>query len=405
MPTYTYTARDTTGKLLQGQIDAADGKDLRQKLDEKNYFIIDYAEKKSVGKALGVRSLFAKKAKLTEVSIFSWQLYTMLDAGLPLVNSLKILETQLEDKKWKDVIHTVRRRVEEGTSFSEALGEHPQFFSHLYIQMVAAGEVGGVLDEMIRRLAEYLEKQAEVQSNIKSALSYPIILFLACIGVAVFLVAFVLPKFMLVFEDLGTVIPAPTQFLLNLSTFIRGNWSGIIWGMVGIFVGYSLFVRTTSGRKIVDRVVISLPIFGGVVRKSIVSQFAHTLSILVSSGITILVALEVAMETLDNTIVVQALKNVASSVKEGRSIADPLQEARLFPRMVVNMVKVGEETGELDKMLGKVAGYYTREVDNMIKNFTKIIEPVLIIFMTVIVGFIAVSIFMPLTDIMEGMGG
>jgi type IV pilus assembly protein PilC len=242
MPTYTYTVRDTQGKLIRGEMDAADGKELRQKLDEKSYFIIDYAEKLKKSALFDISLFSGRKAKLTEVSVFSWQLYTMLDAGLPLVNSLKTLATQMENQKWRSVIQTVLRRVEEGASFSEALREHPHFFSRLYIQMVAAGEVGGVLDEMIRRVAEYLEKQAEVQANIRSALSYPIILMMACIGVAIFLVTFVLPKFMLVFEDLGTPIPAPTQFLLNLSSFIRGKW----YLLIGEFLGSTFFMERSS---------------------------------------------------------------------------------------------------------------------------------------------------------------
>ncbi len=403
MPTYTYTVRDTQGKLIRGEMDAASGKDLRQKLDEKNYFIIDYAEKVAKKGIIDLPLLSGKRAKLTDISAFSWQLYTMLNAGLPLVNSLRTLSTQMEDAKWRSVVQTVLRRVEEGASFSEALREHPQFFSKLYIQMVAAGEVGGVLDEMIRRLAQYLEKQAEVQSNIRSALSYPIILLLACIGVAVFLVTFVLPRFMLVFEDLGTPVPGPTKFLLSVSTFIRTQWFLIIIVVFGIALLYKMTARTLMGRMMIDRYKLKIPVLGAVITKAIVSQFAHTLSILVSSGITILVALEVAMETIDNTVVIRMLKEVAGRVKEGRSIAQPLEDSKLFPQMVVNMINVGEETGALDKMLAKVADYYTREVDAIIRNFTKIIEPVLIVFMTVIVGFIAVSIFMPLTDIMQSM--
>ncbi|MBN1492858.1 MAG: type II secretion system F family protein [Candidatus Omnitrophica bacterium] len=404
MPTYTYTVRDSQGKMIRGAMDAADGRELRQKLDEKNYFIIDYAEKSSKKSLFDIPLFGPKKAKLTEVSVFSWQLYTMLDAGLPLINALKTLETQMEDKKWKSIVQTMIRRIEEGASFSEALREHPHYFSRLYVQMAAAGEVGGVLDEMVRRLAEYLEKQAEVQSNIRSALSYPAILLTACIGVAFFLVTFVLPKFMLVFEDLGTPIPGPTQFLLNVSTFLREKWYLVLIAVSAIVFFLKLVHNTKPGRIVYDRFILKIPVIGMVVTKSIVSQFAQTLSILVSSGITILVALEVAMDTIDNTLVVKVLKDVSVRVKEGRSISQPLDESKLFPQMVVNMINVGEETGELDKMLAKVASYYTREVDNMIKNFTKIIEPVLIIFMTIIVGFIAVSIFMPLTDIMQSMG-
>ena len=404
MPTYVYKVRNKSGKVLQGRMKASNGKDLRRKLDEKGYFIVEYFEKKPKTGILSANILSAfNKIKLNDVSVFSWQLYTMLDAGLTLVSSLQILISQTKNERLRSTISDVRQVVEEGTSFSEALKEHPQIFSRLYIQMVHAGEVGGVLDEMLRRLAVFYEGQAEIRERIKSALTYPVLLFAVSVGVAVFLVTYVLPKFVVVFEDMGATVPLPTQILLQTSVFIRHYWYIILPAALGSFIVFSGYVRTKGGRFKFDKLKLKFPVIGNLVSKTTISRFAQTLSILLSGGIPVLTCLDVVTDTVGNTVVAEALKNVSSNVSEGKTIAEPLAESKIFPEMVVNMVRVGEETGALEKMLVKIADFYTKEVDNAIKTFTKLIEPLLIVFMTVVIGFIAISIFLPMADIMGSM--
>lgn len=404
MPTYVYKVRDKAGEVLQGQMEASDGKDLRRKLDEKGYFIVEYSEKKPKQGILSadIFPMFGK-INLNDISIFSWQLYTMLDAGLTLVNSLKIIVSQTKNKKLRSAISDVWHRVEEGASFSESLRGHPRIFSRLYVQMVHAGEVGGVLDEILRRLAVFFEGQAEIKSRVKSALTYPILLFVVSIGVAAFLVTYVLPKFVIVFEDMGVTVPLPTQILLEISVFIQYYWYIILAVGAGVFILFRGYVETKGGRFKFDQLKLKFPIIGNLVSKTTISRFAHTLSILISGGIPVLTCLDVVTETVGNTVVAKALKDVSSSVSDGKTIAQPLIESKVFPEMVVNMVRVGEETGALDKMLVKIADFYNKEVDNAINTFTKIIEPLLIVFMTVIIGFIAISIFLPMADIMEGL--
>lgn len=404
MPIYLYKVRDNSGKVLQGQMEASDGKDLRRKLDEKGYFIVEYSEKKPK-QGIFSTDIFPGlgKVNLNDISILSWQLYTMLDAGLTLLSSLKIITNQTKNKSLRSAIGDVWHRVEEGASFSESLREHPRIFSRLYVQMVNAGEIGGVLDEMLRRLAVFYEGQAEISSRVKSALTYPILLIVVSVGVAIFLVTYVLPKFVIVFEDMGVTVPLPTQILLQISVFITYYWYIILAVAAGTFMIFRFYVGTKGGYFKFDQLKLKLPVIGNLISKTTISRFAQTLSILISGGIPVLTCLDVVTETIGNTVVAKALKDVCSSVGEGKTIAQPLAESKLFPEMVVNMVRVGEETGALDKMLAKIADFYNKEVDNAIKTFTALIEPLLIVFMAVVIGFIAISIFLPMADIMEGL--
>jgi len=322
---------------------------------------------------------------------------------LPLLKSLRIIINQTTNETLKKALVEIHHKVEEGRSFSESLKEHPHVFSKLYIQMVNAGEVGGVLDELLRRLAIFYEAQSVVRERIKSALAYPVILLIICMGAVIFLVTFVLPRFSQVFEDIGATIPASTEFLLGLGALLREYWYFFIIAIGMTLIFLRSYIHTENGRYQFDKLCLSLPAFGELIKKTTASQFTQILSVLVAAGIPILTTLEVVTDTLDNKVVIKALKDVAARVGEGKSIAQPLAETGVFPDMVVNMIHVGEETGTLENILVKVSEFYDREVDTAIKNFTKIIEPVLIVFMTVIVGFISLSIFLPLTDIMEGL--
>jgi len=406
MPAFTYKVRDKVGKVVQGKMDAINNKDLRKKLDEQGYFIIEYSEVKDKKDILLEDVLpIGKKVTDNDLSVFSWQLFTMLNAGLPLLNALKILEKQIKNPTLKRALNDVWRRIEEGNSFSESLREHPRIFSRLYVQMINAGEVGGVLDEMIKRLAIFHETQAQTKAKITSAMIYPVILFTISIAVVLFLIMYVLPQFAAVFNDMDVVIPVPTQILIVLSSIIVSNWYILVALPIGLFFIYKIYSSTRIGRLNIDQIKINLPLVGDIIRKTTAARFTQTLSTLLSGGIPILTALEVVTETIGNMVVVKALRGVMAMVGEGKSIAKPLSECKVFPDMVVNMIGVGEETGALDKMLEKVAEFYDREVNNSIEIFTKLIEPVLIVVMTMVIGFIAICIFLPMTDIMQGFHG
>ncbi len=402
MPTYQYKARDKIGNLLQGKIDVPDERTLRKILTEKNYFIVEYEEKKR--KRLLSFELFKwQKIDLRTLSLFSWHLFTMLNAGLSLINSLIVIEKQTKETHLKKAIGEVTRQVEGGSSFSEALGKQKGIFTSLFAQMVHAGEIGGVLDEMVRRLALYFERQSDVRTKMRAALIYPLLLMTISLGVIIFLLTYVLPRYVTIFEDIDAPIPAPTQVMLAISSGMQNYWYMIVGGaLIGIVV-FLMGIRTRVGRRIFDTLQMRLPIIGAVTNKKIASQFADTLAILLSSGVPLLVALDVVLKTINNTVVLEVLQKVVERVKDGKTIAEPLEESKIFPEMVVSMIHVGEETGELDMMLVKVGEFYTRDVDYFINNFTKIIEPLLIVLMTFVIGFIAITIFLPLSDIMQGL--
>lgn len=404
MTTYDYKVRDRDGKVLKGSMEASDAKDLRKKLDDNNYFIIEYAEKKS-GTGILNQNLFSfsSKVKMEDISAFSWQLYTMLNAGVTLTNTLSIIENQTKNTFLKSVFRSVNQSVEEGLSFSDALREHPNVFSKLYVQMINAGEVGGALDEMLKRMAFYYEDQAKVRSRVRLALIYPTFLISVSLIVVCFLVTYVLPRFKFIFDDMGLMIPWSTRLLLDLSAFLNGNWFVILAAFVGAVFMLKAYLSTYAGKFQFDAIKLNTPIIGDLIRKTTAARFTQTLSILVSGGIPILTSLDVVTEVIDNLIVVKVMKDVSSMVGEGKTISKPLGDSGIFPEMVVNMIRVGEETGALEEMLTKVSEFYNREVDNAIETFTKLIEPCLIVLMTVVIGFIAVSIFLPMADLMQGM--
>lgn len=406
MPVYLYKVRDRQGKVLQGQMEAADGRDLRRKLDDHQYFIIEYSEKKRALTDLNFEIRFGKSAvTLEELSIFSWQLHTMLDAGLTLTSALKILEKQVKNEHLKKTIRGVWTKVEEGNSFSEALRQYPSVFSTLFVHMVNAGEVGGVLDEMLKRLALYYERQAEIRAKLRSAMTYPIVLMVICACVVIFLLVFILPRFAGIFRSMGVSIPVVTQTLLDAGRFLREQWYVLAGMLAGAAVLVKMYIMTPAGRYKLDELKLKIPVFGDLVRKTIAAQFTQMLAILVSGGIPIMTALDVVTDSIGNRAVGKVLREVTVLVGEGKPIAVPLEESGVFPEMVVDMIRVGEESGSLDRMLEKVSHFYEREVNNAIVTFTKLIEPALIVFMTFLIGFIAFAIYMPMTQVMRGMHG
>ncbi|MDP2653149.1 MAG: type II secretion system F family protein [Candidatus Omnitrophota bacterium] len=404
MPVFFYKVRDKAGRVLQGQLDAVDGKELRRKLVEREYFIIDYFERKEREK-FRLSGLFSvsPRVRLIDIAVFSWQLYTLLDAGLPLVTSLKVLIVQAKNERFKYVLSTVCQRVEEGSTFSDALKEHPRIFSRLYVQMVNAGEVGGVLGEMINRLAIFYERQAEIRSKLFSAMIYPSMLLTVSLVVILFLVAVVLPQFAIIFRDIGVPIPGPTRFLLSLSSLITGYWflaAGAVLGAAGVL---RILVSSEKGKYHFHLFQLNVPVVGDLLKKDVSVRFTQTLATLAGSGIPILTALDVVTDTIGNKAVVKALKAVSVSVEQGKPMTQPMEESGLFPEMVVNMIRVGEETGSLEKMLNKIAEFYYKEVNAAIDAFTKLIEPILMVTMALIIGYIAIAIFLPMASLLQNI--
>lgn len=402
MPAYAYKVRDKEGKVLNGQMDAADDRDLRRKLSERDYFLIDYARQKSGKEILSQPILLVPtRANATDLSIVSWQLFTLLDAGLTLSNSLTLIINQTKNTAIKTAFAKVYQQVESGSTFANALKENPSVFSKFYVQMVNAGEVGGVLDEMLKRLAVFYERRAEINSKIKSAMIYPLMLLLISFCVIIFLVTFVLPQFSEIFKGLGVALPLPTRILLGLSTTLKTYWYLLAAAVAGIIFFFKIIISTEQGGYQFDLLLLRLPVIGGLINKSVTVQLTQTLATLVSAGIPILTALDVATDTINNRAIARVLKKVSTFVEEGKPIAQPLEESKMFPDMLVNMVRVGEETGSLSKMLEKISEFYFKDVYNAIEIFTKMIEPALMLGMAVIIGFITSSIFLPLATLLQ----
>jgi len=404
MPVYKYRVRDKSGKIIEGRMSAPTETALREKLDGLGYFLIDFIEQKArAGLLSGKLKGFFRLVKNEEIAVFTWQLYTMLNAGLTLSDALSIITRQIKNKELQKAIVNVRAEVQKGNSFSDSLKLYPYIFSPLYINLVSAGEIGGVMDTMLERLAVYYEKQAEIESRIKGALSYPAFLVVATVGVILFLVSFILPKFSSIFEGLGVELPLVTKLLFKFGQMIANY--GIIWLalLIGIIFLFKVYVTTKAGREMFDRFKIKVPLFGAIVNRILLSRFSRTLSTLVSSGVPLLTSLDVVKEAVGNVVIAKALGVARGHVKDGAALAPQLKESKLFPDMVTSMVAVGEETGSLDKMLGKIADFYDREVEQAITAFTKMIEPILLVFMTVIIAFIAVSIFLPMADVMSAV--
>jgi type IV pilus assembly protein PilC len=340
---------------------------------------------------------------LAELTVFARQFATMVNAGLSMVRTLNILEQQTESQKLKTIIGDVRKDVEEGMTLSDALGKHPETFSALTINMVRAGEIGGVLDDVLNRLAIFFEKDLSLRQKVRAALTYPAAIFTFAIGVIFFLVFFILPQFIGFFEGLDLQLPLPTRILIWFTRTLTGFWYVFLGFILLGLYGVRMYIGTTAGRFRWDRFKLRVLVFGPLMRKVTISRFTRTLGTLITSGVPIMQALEVVAKAVENKIVAQAIDNVRNSIREGESIALPLQASGLFPPMVVQMTAVGEETGTLDTMLQKVADFYDAEVESTLAQLTSILEPLLIMFLGFVVGFIVLSFYMPLYQLITGV--
>ena len=339
---------------------------------------------------------FGEKITQRDVVIFTRQLATMIDAGLPIVQALDLLARQTENKTFSGVIATLKNEVESGSAFAESLARHPAVFDELYINMVSAGEMGGMLDTILVRLAAYMEKAMKLKAQIKSAMIYPISVVCVAVLVTALLLAYVIPVFSEMFAGFGEELPLPTQLAINLSAVVVAYFWYLVAGSVGTLVSMRAYYRTERGRLTIDGLVLRLPLIGDIFRKAAVARFTRTLSTLVSSGVPILDALAITGKTAGNTVVEKAVLAARQSIGEGKTLADPLIKSQVFPPMVCQMVQVGETTGALDTMLAKIADFYDDEVDTAASNLTTLVEPVVILFLGIIIGGLVVSMYLPI---------
>lgn len=421
MPNFTYVALDARGQQVTGVIEAASQNEAVGALRQAGYFpkSVDIETKASKAKAAkavtkssaapakkGGGSLFKKQTvKGKTLMIFTRQLATLIDAGLPLLRSLTVLAKQEKDATLRSTITQLAESVQGGSTFSDGLSVHPKIFNKLYVNMVKAGELGGVLELVLLRLAEFQEKAQKIKNKVVAAMFYPIIVLVIAIAILTFLLIFIVPKFEAIFADMlgGKPLPGLTVFVINSSKFVTNNILWIAIGAVVTFVAYKLISRTEKGRSAIDMIKLKAPLFGDLTRKSAISRFSRTLGTLVTSGVPILQALTITRETAGNVIIADAITKVHDAVKEGESIVSPLEASGVFPPMVISMIDVGEETGQLPEMLLKIAEVYDDEVDNAVQGLTSLLEPIMIVMLAIIVGTIVIALFLPLIGIISGL--
>jgi type IV pilus assembly protein PilC len=401
MATFVYTAVDPSGKSVKGKVDAENRQLVLDKLREQRYHVVDVTEKKSVNSMKGLTKY--KKLKLQQLVVFSRQFATMINAGVSIIKCLDILEKQTKDEVLKSVIGQAMRDVKSGMSLTDSFAKHPNVFSKLYVNMIRAAELGGILDAIMERVAGFLEKEMEIRTKIKSAMMYPIIVLIFSFFMVIALFAFVLPKFKEIFLSMDVEMPLATKLLFDGSTIFKSYWYvPVILGTAGA-IGYKYFASKPAGKYKIDKLKLSIPVVGELVQKMAISRFARTFGTLVSSGVPMMRALEIVGETAGNSVLAEAVTSARESVREGQKISAPLEATGLFPTMVTHMIDVGEETGRLSEMLIKVSDFYESEVDAAVKGLTSMIEPLLIVFMGVVVGFIAISVMGPIFKLVSSI--
>jgi type IV pilus assembly protein PilC len=402
MAVFRYSARDSSGRVLSGVIEADNEAMVVSKLQEMGFFITRLEEER---RRFDLATAFRRfqRIGLRDLTVFSRQFATMVNAGLSIVRTLTILESQTENPRLREIIGAVRRDVEEGSPLSDAMAKHPDAFSSLVVNMVRAGEVGGVLDDVLQRIASFFEKDLALRQKVRAAVTYPLVVFTFAIGIVLFLVFFILPQFVAFFEGLDLVLPLPTRILMATTRFVTARWYVLVAAAVLAVYGFRSYVRTPEGRMWWDRWKLNMPLFGPLVRKVSISRFSRTFATLLASAVPIIQALEVVGRAVDNTVFQRATEQVKGSIREGESISGPLQQSGIFPPMVIHMVSVGEETGNLDGMLQKVADFYDQEVETMLSQLTSILEPLLILFLGIVVGFIVLSFYLPLYQLITGI--
>lgn len=399
MPLYEYTAKNSSGQIMKGQLDAPSRDDVVNHIRKNRMILVNVREApKSINLSFG-----GKRITTRDTVIFTRQFATMINAGLPLVQSLNILAQQTENKALKDVTRTVVYDVEAGNTLADALSKHPKAFSDLYVNMVAAGEAGGILDTILLRLAVFLEKNDALIRKVKGAMVYPgVILTVAAAAIAILLI-FVIPTFQSMFASVGMELPLPTRIVIGASDLLLGYWWAAIGVILVVAFAFRQYYRTDGGRRRIDSALLSSPVLGDLLRKSAVSRFTRTLGTLISSGVSILDGLEITAKTAGNRVIHDAVMESRQSIAGGETIAGPLEKSKVFPPMVISMIAVGEQTGGLDEMLAKIADFYDEEVDVAVSALLSLMEPVMIVVLGVIVGGMVVAMYLPIFDMMNAI--
>lgn len=403
MPNFKYIAKNQDGNNITGFFEAADHDSAIDMLRKKGLIIVSVSE--ALPKFNLSFSVGKKKVKMDDIVVFSRQLATMVDAGIPLVGSLDILGEQIENKTFGDIILKIRNDVETGSNLSDALAKHKKIFSSLYVSMVKAGETSGMLDEILDRLATYMEKTSALQKKITSALIYPAVVSGMAVAITLLLLLKVIPIFKSIFSGFGAELPKPTMILIAISDGLQKYFPAISIVVIVIAFLAARYVKTEKGRLRYDTLLLKLPIFGILFKKVAISKFTRTLSTLIKSGVPILNSLEIVGKTSGNKAIEMAVESVRVNVREGESIAEPLGRSKLFPPMVVRMVAVGEEAGELEKMLSKIADFYDEQVDASVSALTSLIEPLIIAFLGIVIGTIVICMFLPIFKITSIVAG
>lgn len=432
MPKFRFTVLDPTGKQLSGSVDAESRAAATAMLQEKGMEVVDlsdaaalkappaaassgkaggFAKKIAANKASGT-SAPAKKtnmfpARVTQKDLVqvTRQLSTLINAGLPLVRAVQVMQKQEKNPTMKVALEKIEESISSGSTFAEALAQHPRIFDKLYVNMVRAGEVGGVLDKVLKSLSEFMEKMQKIKNKVKSAMVYPLVVMFMAVCILFFLMLFIVPRFKDIFDDIldGKPLPWITRVVMTISDTIVNNWLLTLIGIVALIVGFVVLGRTEKGQRFLDHVKLNNPVFGELIRKTAIARFCRTLSTLMESGVPILQALNIVGETAGNSLITDAVKVVHDAVKEGENIAPPMEATAMFPPMVISMVEVGEETGDLPAMLARISDDYDDEVDNAVSALTSILEPIMIVFLAVIVGTIVLAIFLPMVELLKGM--
>ncbi|HWP70207.1 MAG TPA: type II secretion system F family protein [Gemmatimonadaceae bacterium] len=396
MPAFTYTARNAAGELKTATVEAANAQDVVAQLRRQRMTVVKVDENAKPKKISG-------SIKMRDIVIFTRQFSTMINAGLPLVQALDILAKQTENKVLAAATRDIVFDVESGHTVADALAKHPKAFSELYVNMVAAGEAGGILDTILMRLATFMEKNDALVRKVKGAMIYPgVIMSVAVIAISVLLI-FVIPVFQNMFAGVGMALPLPTRVVIAASNFLRGYWWAVLAAGVGGSFMFKRYYASSSGKLVIDRLMLRIPVLGDVLRKSAVSRFTRTLGTLISSGVSILDGLEITAKTAGNRVIQDAIMQSRASIAGGDTIAAPLQKSQVFPPMVISMIAVGEQTGGLDEMLSKIADFYDEEVDAAVSNLLSLLEPIMIVFLGVVVGGMVVAMYLPIFDMINAV--
>jgi type IV pilus assembly protein PilC len=403
MPVFVWVAQTKKGRKLKGEIDAANEAIALSQLKKRNFTVKKLkAKPKDI---LGSISFLKPKVTRKDLMVFTRQFSTMIDAGLPLVQGLTILAEQSENPTFKVVLKEITKDVEGGSTLAEAMKKHTKIFDALFVNLVAAGEMGGMLDTILRRLAQFIEKAEKLKSQIKGAMTYPIVVMAVAFIVIAVILVFVIPVFEDMFKSFGSALPTPTQMVVNMSRFLKSNIHWVIIALIALIYGFKRYRDTAAGKKVTDSLLLKLPVFGNLLKKTAVARFTRTLGTMISSGVPILDALEIVAKTAGNVVIEEIIYEVRGSIAEGQTIAEPLSENDIFPGMVIQMIAVGEATGALDSMLEKIADFYDEEVDAAVAALTSMLEPLLMVFLGGSIGGLVIAMYLPIFDMASAMGG